>query len=153
IFWMFIRDNPPSPALPSEDSGARLTDSAPPPSKSDLFVSHLGVMARSRKLWLFGPVLFGVDVGLGLPSTLVPSYLNEVFDVSLEERGRMQTVALVVGCIGMLGGGFLTDLMRGWLGPKLGRSVPIALALAGCAVMMFLIPTLPTPWAVIYALG
>src|SRR5207249_8862211 len=43
--------------------------------------------------------------------------------------------------------------LRGWLGPRLGRSLPIGVTLAGCAAAMFLIPTLPTPWAVVAALG
>jgi MFS family permease len=147
LFWLFIRDNPVRREPESSEASAGAL------TKPQSFFTHLGVMARSRNLWLFGAVQFGVNVGWAILITLLPSYLNEAFDVPLEQRGEMQTVALVVGCTGMAVGGFATDFMRTWLGPKYGRSVPIALALAGCAVMMFLIPTLPTPWAVIYALG
>src|SRR5207248_6893389 len=36
---------------------------------------------------------------------------------------------------------------------RLGRSVPICLTLGGCAAVFWTIPTLPTAWAVIVALG
>jgi MFS family permease len=65
----------------------------------------------------------------------------------------MQTTALTIGAVGMLCGGLFTDWLRGLLGPRYGRSVPIAAALAGCAAAFLAIPALPTAWAVIFALG
>ena len=65
----------------------------------------------------------------------------------------MQTVVLVTGCVGMLLGGMVTDLVRALLGPRYGRSVPIAAALTGCAVALFLVPSLPSVWLVVFTLG
>jgi nitrate/nitrite transporter NarK len=110
-------------------------------------------MARTPNLWLFGAVQFGVNLGWAFLITLLPTYLNDRFGVPIEERGRMQSVALITGCCGMLFGGFVTDGLRARLGPRLGRSVPIAGTLGACAVVFFLAPGLPSAWAVVVALG
>jgi MFS family permease len=96
---------------------------------------------------------FGVNIGWVLLITLLPTYLNEVFTVPLEERGRMQSMVLIIGCGGMFFGGMVTDAFRAWLGPRLGRSVPLGVTLGGCALAVFLVPALASVWAVIVALG
>ncbi|HYH68139.1 MAG TPA: MFS transporter [Urbifossiella sp.] len=150
LFWLIIRDRPPAPPGAPDDPGvARPVATVAPVT----FVRRLGILARSRNMWLSGGAQLGVNVGWALLITLLPSYLNQTFGVPLEERGRMQSVVLAVGCCGMLLGGVVTDALHRRLGPRLGRSVPIGTALAGCAACMFLVPALPTPWAVVAALG
>ena len=87
-------------------------------------------------MWLFGALQFGVNLGWVFLITLLPTYLNKVFGVPLEERGRMQTVVLITGCCGMFFGGFVTDALRRRLGPRLGRTVPIAISLSGRAGLL-----------------
>lgn len=140
LFWVVIKDRP-------VQDGQRVV---PEPSR---FIRRLGILSTSRNMWLFGSVQFGVNLSWAFLVTLLPSYLNEVHNVSLEDRGRMQSTALVIGCIGMFFGGALTDAMRAVLGPRLGRSVPLALALGGCSVAIFIAPTLGSAWAVTIALG
>jgi ACS family glucarate transporter-like MFS transporter len=147
LYWAFIRDRPPGDPPPPP----RLPASAVEGVRD--FGRRLGVLARSRNMWLFGGAQLGVNVGWALLITLLPTYLNQVFNVPLEERGKMQSVVLYVGCCGMLFGGVATDVLRQRLGPRLGRAVPIGGTIAGCAGCMFLVPTLPTPWAVVAALG
>ena len=53
----------------------------------------------------------------------------------------------------MFFGGFVTDMLRGWLGPRYGRSLPIGVALGVCALAFFMAPALPSAWAVVAALG
>lgn len=162
LFWLVVRDRPPievsasggrEPADPGENS--RLTPVAhPEPIRPDrTFLQRLGLLARTRNMWLFGAVQFGVNIGWAFLVTLLPTYLNEAFVMTLEERGRLQSVVLVIGCCGMFFGGMLTDAMRGWLGPRLGRSVPLGITLGGCATAVFLIPTLSAVLAVVIALG
>ena len=65
----------------------------------------------------------------------------------------MQTVVLVIGCCGMFFGGMLTDGLRALLGPRLGRTVPLALTLGGCSAALLAIPGLASVWMVVGALG
>jgi sugar phosphate permease len=156
VFWLFIRDRPPaapSPAEKAEDLAGLPPARPPVVVPTPTFVQRLGILARSPNMWFSGGAQFGVNVGWALLITLLPSYLNQEFGVPLEKRGEMQSVVLYVGCCGKLLGGVVTDALHKRLGPRLGRSVPIGTGLGGCAACMFLVPTLPTPWAVVAALG
>lgn len=143
LFWMFVRDRPPGQEAPPKHSATSL----------GAIVRNIGQLAKSANMWFFGGVQFGVNVGWAFVVTILPLYLSESYGTPLDEVGSMQTVALFMGLPGMIVGGFFTDLMRKWLGPRYGRSVPISVAMAGCAVSYFLIPSLPTAWAVILSLG
>jgi predicted MFS family arabinose efflux permease len=144
LFWLVVRDRPPAVAAADAAAAAR---------PRDPFVARLGMLSRSRNMWLYGSVQFGVNIGWAFLITLLPTYLNQVHNVPLEERGRMQSTALVIGIAGMMLGGGVTDLLRALLGPRLGRSLPLGVALGGCSVALFVAPNLPTAWAVILALG
>jgi nitrate/nitrite transporter NarK len=104
-------------------------------------------------MWLFGGLQLCVNLGWVFVITLLPTYLNEAFAVPLQQRGEMQTMVLAIGCGGMFFGGMLTDALRAWLGPRLGRTVPLGVALGGCAVALALVPTFASVWLVLTALG
>jgi sugar phosphate permease len=154
VFWLVVRDHPPippregeAPAEPTREGGSPSQEVGPPS-----FFGQLALLIRSRNMWLFGGVQFGVNIGWAFIITLLPTYLNSV-SVPFEQRGLMQTVVLLVGCCGMLCGGFVTDALRQRLGPRLGRSVPIGATVGGCSAILFLVPLLPGAWAVVAALG
>ncbi len=160
LFWLMVRDYPPAstqprptdPAQPATRVGVQQQPQQPPRPPRTL-LQQIGLLAHSPNMWLLGGVQFGVNLGWAFLITLLPTYLNDRFGVPLEERGRMQSVALITGCLGMLFGGVATDSLRVWLGPRLGRTVPIVGTLGGCAIVFFLAPTLPNAWAVVVALG
>jgi MFS transporter, ACS family, glucarate transporter len=142
-----LNQDSPSPPTPLPETGAR---GVRPPLT---FFQRIGLLARTRNMWLFGGVQFGVNLGWAFVVTLLPTYLNEAFGIPLKEIGPMQSTALTIGCVGMVFGGFATDALRRRFGPRLGRSVPIAVTLGGCALVFFLAPGLPSAWAVVIALG
>jgi MFS family permease len=145
LFWLVVRDRPPGvPAPPLAAGGA---------TGPVALVRRVARLARSRNMWLFGGVQFGANLGWVFVITLLPLFLNDVYRTPLEEVGPMQSAALAIGCVGMLFGGVFTDWLRRRLGPRLGRSVPVACCLGGCAAVFWAIPALPTAWAVIVALG
>jgi sugar phosphate permease len=155
VFWLLVRDRPVSESLVSqppeigEDQVAARRSVRP----ERTFLQQLAVLIQARNMWLYGGMQFGVNIGWIFLVTLMPTYLNQVFAVPLEERGRMQSIVLVIGLFGMIFGGLFTDVLRVWLGPRLGRSVPFGLALGGCSVAFFLIPTFTTVWAIVVTLG
>ncbi len=156
LFWLVVRDNPPAPVAPAappppEPAAQSAPDGAKEPELT--MIQRIGLLARTRNMWLFGGVQFGVNLGWAFLVTLLPTYLNDVFRTPLGEVGQMQSVALTIGILGMIFGGVFTDVMRKKLGPKLGRSVPIAVTLSMCSVAFLLVPTLPSAWAVVIALG
>src|SRR5439155_2143400 len=141
----------PADAEPFATTGS--TPPARPLAPPRTFVQRLGLLARSRNMWLFGALQFGVNLGWAFLVTLLPTYLNEAFGVPLEQRGPMQSMVLTVGCVGMVLGGVVTDAVRAKLGPRLGRTVPIGVSLAGCAVALLLVPALASVWLVVAALA
>jgi nitrate/nitrite transporter NarK len=162
LFWLSVRDRPPAGTAQAggEPNGANGLPEAEPtgpaagPARLDrTFLQRVGLLARTRNMWFFGAVQFGVNLGWAFIVTLLPTYLKEAFGIPLEEVGPMQSAALTIGCLGMVFGGVFTDWMRSRLGPKLGRSVPIAVALVGCSVVFLVVPTLPNAWVVVLALG
>jgi MFS family permease len=163
LFWLFVRDRPPAAASvpptpaaqpePAADWHAMPGAPAASPRAPLTFLQRLALLARTRNMWLYGAMQFAVNLGWAFVVTLLPTYLNEAFNVPLEERGRMQSMVLFIGCTGMILGGVVTDYLRKWLGPRLGRSLPLAVTLGGCAAALFLVPTFASVWAVVAALG
>lgn len=148
LFWLIVRDHPPTlEATPTADASA--VTAAPAPT----FARSLALLCRSGNMWFFGSLQFGVNLGWAFLVTLFPVYLKEVFDLPPKTIGLMQTVTLGIGCLGMAFGGVVTDMVRRRLGPKLGRSVPIGVALGGCALALAVVPALPSAWPVVVVLG
>jgi MFS transporter, ACS family, glucarate transporter len=155
LFWLIVRDFPPratprNEGAPSDDWHALPPEPAKAPTS---FVRQLNLLARSRNMWLFGGLQFGVNIGWVFVITLLPTYLINAGIDDVRQRGLMQTIVLFIGACGMLFGGFVTDRLRARLGPRLGRSVPLGATISLCALVLFLVPTLPGAWAVVAALG
>jgi len=84
----------------------------------------LGAIVKSRSMWLMCVNQFGGNVGWAFLMTWLPRYLLEVHDTPFIQRGWMAAVPLSVGWIGMLLGGWLTDLCVKKLGLR-WRVAPI----------------------------
>src|SRR5579883_1167479 len=140
FFWAFVRSRPPG----SVTTG---------PRPADPFAAKLGMLARSRNMWLSGAFQFATNIGWAPLVTLFPTYLAGVFHVPIGDRGRMQSFALAAGCLGMMFGGPLTDFLRVRIGPRFGRSAAPVVTALGASAVLFLAPTLPSAWAVAAALG
>lgn len=155
LFWVMVRDRPPVAAAdgPAAESAPDHPPSPPAGVPAPTFARSLALLCRSRNMWFFGSLQFGVNLGWAFLVTLFPIYLKEVFDLPPKQIGLMQTVVLGIGCLGMVSGGLVTDAVRRRLGPKLGRSVPIGVALGGCALALFSVPVLDSVWLVVVVLG
>ncbi len=143
VFWVIVRDRI-AESFPDQPRGQR------PAAPSH---RHIFLLVASRNIWLFSLMQWSVNLGWAFLITLLPTYLNEAHQVPLAQRGQMQSMALFVGCCGMFLGGWLTDWCHRLLGARWGRAVPLVAAHLGCAVTMTAVPWLPTPWAIVAALG
>jgi ACS family glucarate transporter-like MFS transporter len=140
-FWLLVRDRPRAAGMENRRP-ERTVASAPAP---------LWLILRSSNIWLCGATQFGVNVGWAFMVTLLPTYLDKVYQVPLEQRGQMQSVVLFVGCVGMLSGGFLTDRLHSSFGPRWCRSVPVCGTLLAGSCVFLAIPHLTSAWATIAA--
>jgi MFS family permease len=72
--------------------------------------------------------------------------------MSDETSGTASTIALTVGMMGMLGGGWLTDILTRRFGPRRGRMIPLAWGrlIGAAAYLSCLIPGVPA-WACVAA--
>lgn len=143
VFWLVVRDHPPGAAAQRGES------LGPTPGALD----RLARLAGSRNMWLYSGVQFGTNFGWAPLVTLLPTFLKEVYDVPIGDRGVMQSAALLAGCVGMVAGGFVTDAVNRRYGPRWGRAAPVAAALAGCAACLVTVPSLASAWSAVAVLG
>lgn len=85
----------------------------------------IGPLLRSRSMWFDCFSQVGTNIGWVFLVTWLPRYLIEVHNVPILERGVMASVPLVVGFVGMLAGGLVTDAMVPKVGLKWGRRFPL----------------------------
>jgi len=103
-------------------------------------------------MWFLGGLQFFNNVSCTFLITLLPTYLKDA-GVELDDRKLLQTGVLLAGCAGMIVGGFVTDLMRQKLGPRWGRSIPIAVMMTMCASMCGIISLSTELWVAVGALA
>ena len=143
IFWLAVRDNPASAA------GEVQVPPAPPRTK---FLPQLLALAGFRQMWFFGTLQFCNNISWAFLVTLLPTYLKDA-NVEISLRGNIQTGVLLTGCAGMILGGLLTDAVRRRLGPRWGRSLPIACTMTLCACMCAVVSSAPGLWVAVAALA
>jgi ACS family glucarate transporter-like MFS transporter len=153
LFWLVARDAPAAHPRANPAEAARVPPAPPLPASPAPWIRRVLALTASRNMWLFGGLQFFVNVSWAFLITSLPDYLKDRFDSDTEAVGRMQTVALAIGCAGMALGGLFADAMFRWFGPRWGRSAPLAVVMLACAVTYLSATVLPTAWAVIVALG
>ncbi len=106
-------------------------------------------ITRNKSLWLLSLSQFCTNVGWLFLVTWLPRFLDETYQVPLEERGKMVTIALAVGWLGTLSGGKVTDWLMKRISLRWSRVLPIAIsrftAMAAYLVCMLDI----SPWVAV----
>lgn len=129
-WWWIVRDRPDEHPAVNEAELAVLPATAGerPPSLAALGRVLLAV-CRNRSVWLSSLTQSAMNVGWAFLVTWLPTYLAEVRGVEAVAGGRMVTIVLAAGMLGMLAGGPLCDWTTTRLGPRWGRVTPIV---GGC---------------------
>src|SRR5690606_20440504 len=103
--------------------------------------------------WLNSIMQFTTNIGWVFLVTWLPEYLEKRHRVPVEERALMTSIPVVVGFIGMLWGGRITDVMRRRLGLRWGRAVPMG-ASRLVAMLAYLVCLFdPSPWMAVACLS
>ena len=149
-WWWIVRDRPEEHPRCNAAERALLPATAHehPPSLATLGTVLMAV-CRNRSVWLSCLTQTSVNVGWAFLVTWLPTYLSDVRGVEAVEGGKMVTLVLACGMLGMLAGGPLCDFATGRLGPRWGRVVPVVAGclLAGSAYLGCLVS--PSVWGVV----
>ncbi|MCB1235700.1 MAG: MFS transporter [Verrucomicrobiae bacterium] len=104
-------------------------------------------LVESGTMWLMCALQFGINVGWVFLVTWLPTYLQEVKHVEAKAGGNMSTVVLCAGIAGMLAGGPVADFAARKLGPRWGRSAPMAAAYAVALLAYLACLRIESVWA------
>jgi MFS family permease len=143
-FWIVVRDHPPALSVKLPDGADAKTDGPVAPVRPS-FGRQLVTLVSSRGMWFFGTLQFCNNISWAFLVTLLPTFLKDA-NVDIALRGNIQTGVLLAGCVGMIVGGLVTDVVRRLLGPRWGRSVPIASMMTLCASMCAVLSSGPGLW-------
>ncbi len=126
VFWYWYRDKPEDhPAINQAEIDLISDQGAAVDGSKASFPNPLA-LAMSVSLWLASLVQFLTNFAWVFLITLLPVYLEEVFQTPLETRAYYQSFPLYCGIVGMFFGGWVTDRCFRFWGPKWGRSLPMA---------------------------
>lgn len=148
VFWLLMRDRPEEHPRCNAAERLLIESGRPMISAGQRAASGLPVRAvlNSRSLWLMCVNQFGGNVGWVFLMTWLPRYLWEVHRVPFVERGWMAALPLSLGWIGMLTGGWLTDLAVRQRGLR-WRAAPIVLGrLVAAGAYLFCLAA-PNAWS------
>ncbi|MSR59777.1 MAG: MFS transporter [Planctomycetaceae bacterium] len=107
----------------------------------------IGVILRSRSLWLSSISQFGTNVGWLFLVTWLARYLIEAHNVPILERSWMAAIPPIAGIAGMFLGGQLTDALTRKIGLRWGRALPMAVTRFFAAAAYLACLWLDSPWA------
>ena len=128
VFWICFRDRPEQHPWCNDAERELVTRGRPPGAPGPHGkpgMIPLGRLLRSRSMWFSCLSQVGTNIGWVFLVTWLPRYLVEVHEVPILERGVMSMVPLLVGIVGMLCGGILTDWLVPNVGLRWGRRFPL----------------------------
>ncbi|QDV50985.1 MFS transporter [Gimesia fumaroli] len=131
MFWWVIRDYPRAHPSCSKQELELIEDGRLEEDKDHS--KQIGgipfkAITANKSLWLLSLSQFCTNVGWLFLVTWLPRYLDEAYQVPLEERGKMITIALAVGWFGTLSGGKVTDWLMKRISLRWSRVLPIAIS-------------------------
>ena len=126
VFWFWYRDRPELHHAVNQGEIDLINGKGVVADVSKPTFPNLLVLAKSGSLWLASLVQFLSNFAWVFLITLLPGYLEEVFQTPLKTRAFYQSFPLYFGIIGMFFGGWVTDRCFRLMGPKWGRALPMA---------------------------
>lgn len=156
FFWKVFRERPQEHPSVNEAELALLEADRPAESgtavqKTYVFPWRLALTHRS--LWMNSGAQFFTNLGWAFLAVSLSKYLIEVKGVEKKLAETINTLALSIGILGLIVGGWFTDAcLRKW-GVRLGRVIPLAGSRFLAAIFFFIAMGLDNPWALMVAFG
>jgi MFS family permease len=91
-------------------------------------VVPIGPLLKSRSMWLSCISQWFTNIGWVFLMTWAPRYFSSVHETPIELRALLVSIPPLVGWVGMLSGGAITDLAAKKLGLRWARALPISLS-------------------------
>lgn len=155
-FWLVIRNRPDQHPRCNQQELALIAAGrpaeAPGPHGSVGRVPWKALLS-SRSMWLNCIAQVGTNIGWMFLATWFPRYLFEQYHVPILERGLMASIPWMLGWLGMLGGGRLTDALVRRVGLRWGRRIPWAFSRFIGVAAFLTCPFLDNPWLVTIAMA
>lgn len=96
-------------------------------------------------MWCNSISQFATNIGWIFLTTWLPRYLDEVHRVPVERRAIMTLIPVLVGFVGLVYGGRLTDRLVTVVGLRWGRALPMGLSKFVAAIAYLICLTNPPP--------
>jgi MFS family permease len=134
VWYAWYRDHPPrQPGISRQELVEIGTNDAPPAHA----LVPWGRLFRSRQLWLIMAMYWCYVWGSMFYLTWLPTYLMKGRGLTEEEMGIFSSLPFVLGALGNLAGGSLSDRLVGRYGLTLGRRLIGCASLAAAALCLF----------------
>src|SRR5690606_294879 len=157
FFWVVFRERPQKHPMVNEAELALLEAGRPPESeesndkKGYVFPWRLALTHGS--LCMNSGAQFFTNLGWAFLAVSLAKYLIDVKGVERSLAETINTLALSIGILGLIVGGFFTDAcLRKW-GVRLGRIIPLAGSRFLAAFFFLLALAFDNPWLLMLTFG
>lgn len=156
FFWKVFRERPKEHPKVNEAELALLEAGRPPETEAGekkAYVFPWRLALTHGSLWMNSGAQFFTNLGWAFLAVSLSKYLIEVKGVEKSLAETINTLALSIGIVGLIVGGFFTDTcLRKW-GVRLGRIIPLAGSRFLAALFFVIAMGLDNPWALMAAFG
>ena len=140
VFWLALMSNSPEgdPRV-SEEERREIAGDQPDALPSHVSPPGLGSQLRKPAVLATAFAFFGYNYILYFFLTWFPSYLTMARGLSLHDMSLVTVIPWILGCMGLIGGGFLTDVIYRRTGNALfSRKIVlvVCLGIAAVAIMV-----------------
>lgn len=131
-WWWIVRDRPAEhPWCNAAELAVLPATAAEEPASLAVLGRVLKAVVVNRSVWLNCLAQSSINLGWAFLVTWLPTYLADVRGIEAVEGGKMVTLVLACGMLGMLCGGGFCDWTTRRFGPRWGRVMPI---ITGCVL-------------------
>jgi len=144
-FWFVFRNSPLEHPWCNAQERAWISQGRDEqPAKRPIGGAPLGALLTHPSMWCNSISQFATNIGWIFLVTWLPRYLDEVHRVPIERRAVMTLIPVLVGFVGLVLGGRLTDRLVRVLGLRWGRALPMGLSKFVAAVAYLVCLTRPS---------
>ncbi|MFT5323640.1 MAG: ACS family glucarate transporter-like MFS transporter [Planctomycetaceae bacterium] len=129
FFWIFFHNRPEVHPWSNKAEHSLILKGREEVANQDrqkLEPAPILALVKSFNMWCSCFSQWGTNVGWVFLVTWLSRYLLDVHNVPILERGTMAMTPVLIGMLGMMSGGTVTDVLASKVGIKWARRIPIA---------------------------